>query len=182
MPTQAEPTKELSDEDFAEEQIYLIPKLPGQTTDDIKIPTRENFEYAYKNFTDSKVRQYLVDVQAWLYFIRYHKKPDFSIPILDHTGKPYTEVTNWTLQDIDALPANAKKLRDIQVPKHKQLISVPTATAKTSKTSKPTTSQAAKSTTTAQPIPISQTLATAIQKDTGASGSPPPSPPYTTSK
>ena len=36
MPTQAEPTKELSDEDFAEEQIHLIPKLPGQTTDDIK--------------------------------------------------------------------------------------------------------------------------------------------------
>ena len=50
MPTQAEPTKELSDEDFAEEQIHLIPKLPGQTTDDIKIPTREVFEYAYKRF------------------------------------------------------------------------------------------------------------------------------------
>ena len=177
MPTQPEPTKELSDEDFAEEQIHLIPKLPGQTTDDIKIPTREVFEYAYKNFTDSKVRQYLVDVQAWLYFIRYHKKPDCSIPILDHTGKPYTEVTNWTLQDIDALPANAKKLREIQAPKHKQLISVPTDTAKTSKTGKPTTSQTIKSTTTAQPIPISQTLAKAIQKDTGASGSLPPSPP-----
>ena len=56
------PIKELSDEDFAEEQIHLNPKLPGQTTDDIKIPTREVFEYVYKNFTDSKVRQYLVDV------------------------------------------------------------------------------------------------------------------------
>ena len=177
MPTQIEPTKELSDEDFAEEQIHLIPKLPGQMTDDIKIPTREIFEYAYKNFTESKVRQYLVDVQPWLYFIRYHKKPDCSITILDHTGKPYTEVTNWTLQDIDALPANAKKLRDTQAPKHKQLISVPTDTAKTSKTGKPTISQTVKSTTTTQPIPISQTLATAIHKDTGASGSPPPSPP-----
>ena len=110
MPTLVEPIKELSDEDFAEEQIHLIPKLPGQTTEEIKIPTREVFEYVYKNFTDSKVRQYLVDIQPWLYFIRYHKKPDCSIPILDHTGKPYTEVTNWTLQDIDALPANAKKL------------------------------------------------------------------------
>ena len=79
MPTQAEPTKELSDEDFAEEQIHLIPKLPGQTTDDIKIPTREIFEYAYKNFTESKVRQYLVDLQSWSYLIRYHKKPDCSI-------------------------------------------------------------------------------------------------------
>ena len=177
MPTQVEPIKELSDEDFAEEQIHLIPNLPGQTTDEIKNPTREVFEYAYKHFTDSKVRQYLVDVQAWLYFIRYHKKPDCSIPTLDHTGKPYTEVTNWTLQDIDALPANAKKLCDIQAPKYKQLISVPTDTAKTSKTRKPTTSQTVKSTMTSQPIPISKKLATAIQKDTGASGSPPPSPP-----
>ena len=119
----------------------------------------------------------MVDVQAWLYFIRYHNKPDCSIPILDHTGKPYTEVTNWTLQDIDALPANAKKLCDIQAPKHKQLISVPTGTAKTTKTGKPTTAQTVKSTSTPQLVPVSQTLVTAIQKDTGASGSPPPSPP-----
>ena len=177
MSTSVEPIKELSDEDFTEEQIHLIPKLPGQTSDEIKIPTREVFEYAYKNFTDSKVRQYLEDVQPWLYFIRYHKKPDCSIPILDHTGKAYTEVTNWTLQDIDALPANAKKLHELQTFKQKQPISVPTDTSKTSKTDKPTTSQTAKSTTKSQPIPIAQTLATVIQKDTGASGSPPPSPP-----
>ena len=56
LPTLVEPIKELSDEDFTEEQIHLIPKLPGQTSDEIKIPTREVFEYAYKNFTDSKVR------------------------------------------------------------------------------------------------------------------------------
>ena len=116
MLTPAEPIKELSDEDFAEEQIHLIPKLPGQITEDINIPTREHFEYAYRNFTDPKVRKYLTEIQQWFYFIRYHNKPDCSIPILDHTGKPYTEVTNWTLQDIDALPANATKLREIQVP------------------------------------------------------------------
>ena len=96
---------------------------------------------------------------------------------MDHTGKPYTEVINWTLQDIDALPANAKKLRDIQAPKHKQLISVPIDTAKTTKTGKLTTAQTVKSTSAPQLVPVSQTLATAIQKDTGASGSPPPSPP-----
>ena len=177
MPTPAQPIKELSDEDFAEEQIHLIPKLPGQTTDDINIPTREHFEYAYRNFTDPKVRKYLSEIQQWLYFIRYHNKPDCSIPILDHTGKPYTEVTNWTLQDIDALPANATKLREIQVPKHKQLISVPTDTGKTTKTSKSTTSQTVKDTSTPQPVPVSHTLAKAIQKDTGASSTPPPSPP-----
>ena len=43
MPTPPKPIKELSDEDFAEEQIHLIPKLPGQTTEDINIPTRETF-------------------------------------------------------------------------------------------------------------------------------------------
>ena len=96
---------------------------------------------------------------------------------MDHTGKPYTEVTNWTLQDIDALPANATKLCEIQVPKHKQLLSVPTDTGKTTKTSKSTTSQIVKETSTPQPQPVSQTLAQAIQKDTGASGTPPPSPP-----
>ena len=164
MSTSVEPIKELSDEDFTEKQIHLIPKLPGQTSDEIKIPTREVFEYVYKNFTDSNVRQYLEDVQPWLYFIRYHKKPDCSIPILDHTGKAYTEVTNWTLQDIDALPANAKKLCEIQSLKQKHPISVPTDTSKTSKTDKPTTSQTTKSTTKSQPIPIAQALVTAIQK------------------
>ena len=81
---------------------------------------------------------------------------------MDHTGKPYTEVTNWTLQDIDALPANAKKLCELQGLKQKQHISVPTDTSKTSKTDKPTTSQTAKSTTKSQLISISQTLKTTI--------------------
>ena len=75
------------------------------------------------------------------------------------------------------MPSNAKKLHDIQGLKQKQPISVPTDTAKTSKTDKPTTSQTSKSTTKAQPISIAQALTTAIQKHTGASGSPPPSPP-----
>ena len=99
------------------------------------------------------------------------------IPILDHTGKPYTEVTNWTLQDIDALPANAKKLCEIQSLKQKHPISLPTDTSKTSKTDKFTTSQTTKATTKSQPIPIAQAIASAVHKDTGASGSPPPSPP-----
>ena len=81
------------------------------------------------------------DIQSWLHFRRLHNKPDYLIPILDHTGKPYTEVINWTLQDIDTLPANAKKLREIQSLKHKHPISVPTDTSKTSKTDKSTSSQ-----------------------------------------
>ena len=75
------------------------------------------------------------------------------------------------------MPANAKKLCEIQSLKQKLPISVPTDTSKMSKTDKPITSQTTKSTTKSQPIPIAEALATAIQKDTGASGSPPPSPP-----
>ena len=116
------------------------------------------------------------DVQPWLYFRRFHNKPDCPIPILDHTGKPYTEVTNWTLQEIIALPANAKKLHEIQSLKQKHPISIPTDTSKTSKTDKPTSSQTTKTTPKPQPILIAQAIATAVHKDTGAPGSPPPSP------
>ena len=178
MSTSVHPAKELAGVDFTtEEQVHLIPKLPGKTTDEIKIPTIQVFENAYTNFTDSNARQYLEDVQPWLYFRRFHNQPNCSIQILDHTGKPYTEVTNWTLQDINAFPANAKKLHEIQSLKQKHPISVPTDTSKTSKTDKPMTSQTTKSTTKSQPIPIAQAIATAVPKDTGASGSPPPSPP-----
>ena len=96
---------------------------------------------------------------------------------MEHTGKPYTEVTNWTLQDIDTLPANAKKLCEIHSLKQKHPISVPTDTSKTSKMDKSTTSQTTKSTTKPQPIPIAQAIATVVHKDRGTSGSPPPSPP-----
>ena len=93
MSTSADPIKQLTEEDLTEQQIHLIPKLPGQTTDEIKLPTRQVFEYAYKNFTDTNVRKYLEDIQPWLYFRRLHSKQDYSIPELDHTGKPYTELT-----------------------------------------------------------------------------------------
>ena len=34
----ADPVKELSNEDYTEEQIHLIPKLPGQMKYEIKVP------------------------------------------------------------------------------------------------------------------------------------------------
>ena len=68
MSASADPVKELTEEDLTEQQIHLIPKLPGQTTDEIKLPTRQVFEYAYRNFINSNVRKYLEDIQPWLYF------------------------------------------------------------------------------------------------------------------
>ena len=176
MSISVDPVKQLTEEDLTEQQIHLIPKLPGQTTDEIKLPTRQVFEYAYKNFTDTNVRKYLEDIQPWLYFRRLHNKQDYSIPVLDHTGKPYTELTNWTLQDIVALPSNAQKLCEIQSLKQKHPKSVPTDTSKTSQSDKPISTQTT-STTRPQSIPIAQAIATAIHKDTGAFSSPPPSTP-----
>ena len=37
MSTSVDPIKELSDQDFTEEQIHLIPKLIGQISDEIKV-------------------------------------------------------------------------------------------------------------------------------------------------
>ena len=68
-----------TDDPLYEEERDLIPKLPGQTTDDIKAPTRQVFEYVYKNFTDSNAHKYLENIQPWLYFRRQHNRPDYSL-------------------------------------------------------------------------------------------------------
>ena len=177
MSASAVPVKELTEEDLTEQQIHLIPKLPGQTTDEIKVQTRRVFEYADKNFTDTDVRKYLEDIHSWLYFRRLHNKQDYSIPVLDHTGKQYSELINQTLQDIDSLPANAQKLKEYKVSnKNQHPKSVPTDTSKTSQSNKLTSTQTSTK-TRSQSISIPQVIATAIHKDTGASSSPLPSPP-----
>ena len=40
MSASVDTVKELTEEALTEEQIHLIPKLPGQTTDEIKVLTR----------------------------------------------------------------------------------------------------------------------------------------------
>ena len=169
-----------TDDPLYEEERDLIPKLPGQTTDDIKAPTRQVFEYVYKNFTDSNARKYLENIQPWLYFRRQHNRPDYSLPVLDHTGKEYPDLINWMLHDIDTLPANAQKLQDTQQTRKKQHIkTVPTDTSKTQHSDTVTPAQT--TTSQKQSTSISHTLATTINKQTGTSGTPPPpspSPPH----
>ena len=169
-----------TDDPLYEEERDLIPKLPGQTTDDIKAPTRQVFEYVYKNFTDSNARKYLENIQPWLYFRRQHNRPDYSLPVLDYTGKEYPDLINWTLHDIDSLPANAQKLQDIPQTRKKQHIkTVPTDTPKTQHSATVTPAQT--TTSQKQSTSISHTLTTTINKQTGTSGTPPPpspSPPH----
>ena len=104
--------KDLTDDTLNDEERDLIPKLPGQTTDEINIPTRQVFEYVYKNFTDSNSHKYLEDIQPWIHFRRKYNRKDHSITVLDYTGKEYPDLVNWTLQDIDSLPANTQKTQE----------------------------------------------------------------------
>ena len=168
---------ELTDDALNDEERTLIPKLPGQLTDDINVPTRQVFEYVYRNFTDPNSRKYLEDIQPWLQFRRKHNRIDHSIPVLDYIGNAYPDLINWTLPDIDSLPINAQKLQQIQQTKKTQHVkSVPIDTSKTSQ-SVTSTSKQTSTTDKTQPVSISHTLATTINKNTGTSGTPPPSPP-----
>ena len=107
-------SSELTHDVLNNEERNLIPTLPGQTTDGINVPTRQVFEYVYKNFADPNSCKYLEDIQPCLQFRRRHNRIDHSIAVLDHTGKPYPDLLNWTLHDIDSLPPNAQKLQEIQ--------------------------------------------------------------------
>ena len=60
-------------------------------------------------FTEPECCRYLSEIQDWLKFIRQHNK-DIFLPVLDNTGKEYPQLINWTLHDIDSLPANVAKL------------------------------------------------------------------------
>ena len=48
MSASADTVKELTEEALTEEQRHLIPKLLGQTTDELKVPTKQVFKYVYK--------------------------------------------------------------------------------------------------------------------------------------
>ena len=45
--------KELEEQKLQEQEVELIPKWPGQVSDEIKQPTTEVFEYCYKHFTEA---------------------------------------------------------------------------------------------------------------------------------
>ena len=51
----------------------------------------------YLSLSIEILRKYLEDIQPWLHFRRKHNRKDYSIPVLDHTGKEYPDLINWTL-------------------------------------------------------------------------------------
>ena len=61
-------------ERLRDKEWNLIPKLPGQTSEDIRYPTREVFEFVYSHFTENNSHKYLKEIQGWLHFVRQHKR------------------------------------------------------------------------------------------------------------
>ena len=113
--------------------------------------------------------------------VSFHKtaqKNDPSLPVTDYTGKPYTDILDWTLEDIDNLPANARKLNDLKQLYNKQ------HTGNTVPTTVPTSTVTTPAATTIQSTPGSQshsvadTLASTINtgKSNPSSNNPPPPP------
>lgn len=117
--------KEIEEDRLNDLEWQLIPFAPGQTDGIKRYPTRLTFTYAYEHFYDPKCRRYLTEVQEWLKFLRKYHKEDISIPVWDCTGKEYPQLINWSLQDIDSLPANVDKLIALQDKQKQQPKSVP---------------------------------------------------------
>ena len=180
-------SKEIEKQRLQDTEWELIPILPGQTVGNKKYPTREVFEYVYTHFTEPECHRYLSEIQDWLKFIRQHNKDDISLPVLDNTGKEYPQLINWTLHDIDSLPANVAKLQEIQDKSNKQkhlskVVPTVTGTSTTpigSSTQQTSQTQSKSSTQTS----LSQSLSLSINPSlTGSAEGPPNPPPRRTSQ
>ena len=145
-----------------------------------QISYKRGIEFVYSHFTENNSHKYLKEIQGWLHFIRQHKKNDPSLPVTDYTVKPCTDIVDWTLEDIDNLPTNAKKLQDLKQLYHKQHTgnTVPT-TVPTSMVITPAAT-ATESTPGPQSHSVPDTLASTInisKSNPSSSNNPPPPPP-----
>ena len=86
------------------------------------MPTRQDFEYIYRNIDDLDCQVWASDLEPWLHFVKRHNlHADPSIPILDKNGSEYPDAT-FSLETLLQLPTNKKylkKRRKTHVPTHK---------------------------------------------------------------
>ena len=98
------------------QEIFLRPRLPGQTTDEKILPTRYHFEYIYTNIHDPELYDYVENLEKWVKFnIKHQLYPDRSKPILDLQGAESTE-TEFSLTTLLVLNKDLinKKLKEIK--------------------------------------------------------------------
>ena len=61
------------------QEIFLRPRLPGQTTEEKILPTRYHFEYIYMNIHDPELYDDVENLEKWVKFnIKHQLYPDRS--------------------------------------------------------------------------------------------------------
>ena len=98
------------------QEIFLRPRLPGQTTEEKILPTRYHFEYIYTNIHDPELYDYVENIEKWVKFnLKHQLYPDQSKPILDLQGEESTE-TEFSLTTLLVLNKDLinKKLKEIK--------------------------------------------------------------------
>ena len=103
------------------QEIFLRPRLPGQTTEDKIAPTRYHFQYVYTNIHNPELYDYVEHLEKWVKFnLKHQLYPDQSQPILDLQGEESTE-TEFSLTTLLVLNKDLinKKLKEVKK-RHKQ--------------------------------------------------------------
>ena len=61
------------------QEIFLRPRLPGQTTEEKIAPTRYHFEYIYTNIHDPELYDYVENLEKWVKFnLKHQLYPDLK--------------------------------------------------------------------------------------------------------
>ena len=79
--------KQFEHDRLTDQEISLRPLRAGQTTQERHLPTRQDFEYIYRNIDDLDCQVWASELEPWLNFVtrnRIHSDP--SIPVLDKDG------------------------------------------------------------------------------------------------
>ena len=104
-----------------DQEISLRPLRAGQVTQERHLPTRQDFEYIYKNIDELDCQVWASDLELWLHFVNRHKlQTDPSVPVLDKDGLEYPDAI-FSLDTLLKLPTNKKYLkrkRQTHVPAH----------------------------------------------------------------
>ena len=98
------------------QEIFLRPRLPGQTTEEKIAPTRYHFEYIYTNIHNPELYDYVKNLEKWVKFnLKHQLYPDQSKPILNLQGEESTE-TEFSLTTLLVLNKDLinKKLKEIK--------------------------------------------------------------------
>lgn len=111
--------KELQQQELSAIEIQLRPKLFGQTSNEKIAPTRQHFEYIYRNIHNPEIYDYVEKLEKWVKFnLKHQLYPDLSQPILDLYENDSTEtefsLTNLLVLNKDLIDKKLKEVKKLQ--------------------------------------------------------------------